>query len=121
MAEEESIQDSINEFERTRMQLMNISAQKQQLQMQSSALGDALKELEKTKEKKVYKAVGNILILSPADRVKKEVTEQKESIELRVKTLQKQEDISIEKLNKLKHRIETKSGSAEAKEQEETG
>jgi prefoldin beta subunit len=108
----EDIQAKAMEFERNRNQLMNVSAQKQQLQMQGGALANALEELEKTKEKKVFKAVGNILIQTDVSSTKKEMQEKKESVELRVKTLQKQEDSLVNKLNKLKSEIETaqKSG-----------
>lgn len=95
------------EFERSRNQLLNVSAQKQQLQLQGSALGNAVSELEKTKEKKVFKLTGNILIQSDTIATKKELQEKKESIDLRVKTMQKQEDSLVNKLNKLKSEIET--------------
>ena len=94
------------EFERSRNQLMGVSSQKQQFQMQSAVLADSIAELGKTKEKKVFKAVGNILIQSDTAATKKELEEKKESIDLRLKTLQSQEDSLINKLNKLKSEIE---------------
>lgn len=118
MANEQEFQNDLIEFERSRQQLMSISAQKQQFQLQGSATGAALEELKKTKEKKVYKAVGNILILSGVTAVAKELEEQKESGELRVKTLQKQEDSIIEKLNKLKVKIEQAQKELQASSQQ---
>jgi len=116
MAGEEQ-KNAIMEFERNRMQLMNVSAQKQQLQMQSAALKAALDELEKTKEKKVFKAAGNILIAKDTNEVKKETEESKESVDLRIKTLQKQEDSLVNKLNSLKKDIESSlGGTTEATE-----
>ena len=111
MAENE-LQESLMDFERNRVQLLNVSAQKQQLQAQGTTLGAALDELDGTKEKKVYKAVGNILILADVSKVKKELKDQKESVDLRVKTLQKQEDTLIDKLNKLKANIEASQKGA---------
>lgn len=108
----QDINESIVEFEKNRNQLMSISAQKNQLQMQLTILEKSLEELEKTSEKKVYKAVGSILILSDTDDVKKDIASQKESTDLRVKSFQKQEDVLTEKLNKLKHAIEN-SGKSE--------
>ncbi|MDD5148406.1 MAG: prefoldin subunit beta [Candidatus ainarchaeum sp.] len=119
MAEE--IQAKAMEFERNRGQLMNVSAQKQQLQMQNGALGNAIEELAKSKEKKVFKAVGNILIQADAAETKKELQEKKESVELRIKTLQKQEDSLVNRLNKLKSDIEAAQNGmpvAEEKAQE---
>ena len=98
----EDIQQKVMEFERNRNQLLGVSAQKQQLQLQSQTFKVTLEELEKTKEKQVYKAVGNILLLSDTVKVKKELKEKKESADLRLKTLQKQEESLVNKLNKLK-------------------
>ncbi|MDO8647219.1 MAG: prefoldin subunit beta [Candidatus Diapherotrites archaeon] len=105
--DQQELQQNLMEFEKNRNQLMNIGAQKQQLQMQSAAADAALAELNKTSEKKAYKAVGNILVLCDVEDLKKELSEQKESTDLRIKTVQKQEDNLIEKLNKLRSKIET--------------
>lgn len=104
--EQQELQQAVAEFERNRGQLMNVSSQKQQLQFQSTALNAALEELKKTSEKKAYKAVGNILVLCDVKDLQKELSEQKESSDLRVKSLQKQEDSLVEKLNKLRSKIE---------------
>lgn len=103
---QEEMQKTLVEFERNRGQLMNVTQQKQQLQMTVATMAKAVEELGKTTEKKVYQAVGNIMILKDTKDVKKELTEQKESMDLRVKTLQKQEDALIDKLNSLKAEIE---------------
>jgi len=108
-------QAKLVEFERNRAQLMNVSAQKQQLQIQNMTLKQALEELGKTKEKKVFKAVGNILIQSETTKVKKELEEKKKSVDLRLKTVQKQEDSLINKLNKIKSEIESGSKPEETK------
>ena len=120
MADNEQLQQDVLEFERSRQQLIGISSQKQQMQFQSTTMGKALEALEKTKEKKVYKAVGNILLLSDVTDVSKELKEQKEVVDLRVKTLQKQEDSTVQKLNKLRAKIEgtTAGGEQAATEQQ---
>lgn len=106
MAEEQATQQDMIEFERSRQQLFNVSSQKQQMQFQSTTMEKAIEVLDKTKEKKAYKAVGNILILSDVSDIEKELKEQKETIDLRVKSMQKQEDSIVQKLNKLKAKIE---------------
>lgn len=113
----EDFQQLAVDFDKNRRQLISVTAQKQQLQMQTSGVNASIEELEKTKEKKVYKAVGNILVLSDASKVKGELKEQKESLELRIKALQKQEDTVLDKLNKLKAKIESmQKGSATGSE-----
>lgn len=82
-----------------RQQLMFLSNQKQQVQFQINVLDGTLKELEKTSEKKVYKGVGNIFILKDKDDVIKETKDLKETMDLRLKTLQKQEEDILKKIN----------------------
>ena len=98
---------SIQEFERSRAQLGAIENQLQAITMQQQVLEEALKELRDTKEKKVYKAVGNILVLSDVKKVEKETQDQKETLDLRLKTVKKQEEATLDKLNKLKAEIES--------------
>src|SRR3989339_1253902 len=97
---------AISEFERGRVQLSAVESQAQTLTIQGQVLDEALKELKDTKEKKVYKAVGNILISTDVKKLEKELSEQKETVELRIKTVKKQEEALLEKLNKLKSEIE---------------
>jgi len=103
-------QAQLNEFSKGRQQLMNISGQKQQFQMQVGAVQGALAEIKETKPKTVFKAVGNILIEKDAKKVEKELKEAKETIDIRIETLQKQEDALVNRLNKIKASIEEKTG-----------
>lgn len=105
-------QEELEDFQKSRNQLLGVSSQKQQLEMQSNILKTALEELEKTSEKKVYKAVGNVLILSDTKKVLNDLKETKESVDLRLKSLKKQEDTIVDKLNKLKSKIESSQKEA---------
>ncbi len=109
----EQIEQERIDFERQRNQLMQLSSQKQQLQFQDKVLKEALDELSKTKEEKVYKAVGNIMLLAPTTEVKKDLEKELEALDLRIKTVQKQEDISVDKMNKLKNKLEGKDKKKE--------
>ena len=71
--------------------LQNIQMQKQTFQMQLMENENALRELDKTK-KEVYKIIGTIMVNSDKDELKKELNEQKEILDLRLKNLDKQED-----------------------------
>lgn len=106
----------VQDFERTRVQLAAIESQGQQLSMQSNIVDEAIKELKETKEEKVYKAAGNILIQADVKKVQKELEDQKETIDLRVKTVKKQEESLIEKMNKLKSEIEAAQKSPKGEE-----
>lgn len=107
----QDIREMVNEFEKQRQTLMSVSMQRQQLQAIINGLDISLKELENTKESKVFKAAGAILVSRDTKEVKKELAEQKENNELRMKTLDKQEKNLVEKLNTLKTQIESAAKS----------
>lgn len=104
------IRERIMEFERQRQTLVSISMQKQQLESSLQGIDKTLEELENTKEEKVYKVVGNILLLRDKKEVKKELEDTKETQSLRLKTVEKQEKTMVEKLNTLRSDIETEAG-----------
>lgn len=84
-----------------RQQLMYLSNQKQQLEVQLNVLKNTIEELNKTSEKKVYKGIGNIFIKADKDKVIEENKDLQETVSLRIKNVQKQEDTLIKKLNEL--------------------
>ena len=83
--------------------LQSILMQKQQFQSQSLEIESALKELESTKE--AYKIVGNIMVASKKEDLKKDLESKKETSNLRIKTIEKQENQIREKAKKLQEEI----------------
>jgi prefoldin beta subunit len=83
--------------------LQNILMQKQQFQTQSLEIKSALTELESTKE--AYKIVGNIMVASKKEDLKKELESKKETIQLRITTMEKQENQIREKAKKLQEEV----------------
>ena len=83
--------------------LQNILMQKQQFQTQVIEIESALKELETTKE--AYKIIGNIMVASKKEEIKKDLESKKEAMSLRVKTIEKQEDQIREKAKKLQEEV----------------
>lgn len=119
------IRTKIVEFEQQRQTLMNMNMQLQQTQASVAGVEKALEELSHSEEEKVYKAVGNILILRSTKDVKKELEDLKETQSVRVKTLEKQEKSLVEKLNTLRAQIEMEAAKAQgsgtdSKSQEKT-
>jgi prefoldin beta subunit len=96
----------ILEFEKNRQMLGSVNAQKQQTTFQLEMIDSSLEELGKTKEKTVYKIVGNILFQKDAKEMEKELTEKRESTDLRLKTLAKQEEVLLKKLNTTRAKLE---------------
>ncbi len=83
--------------------LQNLLTQRQQFQIQLIEVESALKELETTDI--AYKLVGNIMVSSKKGDLKKELSSKKETMDLRVKTLEKQESQIKEKATKLREEV----------------
>ncbi len=84
-------QEKINELQLLQQRLTVFGAQKQQFQMQLIEVDNALSEIEKAKGA-IYKLIGEILVEKQASELKKELEEKKEELDLRIKTLEKQEN-----------------------------
>ncbi|MAE42983.1 prefoldin subunit beta [Candidatus Woesearchaeota archaeon] len=96
-------ENKINQLQMMEQSMQNLSMQKQQFQLQQVEIESALKELENVNE--AYKIVGNIMVLSKKDELKKDLDSKKEVIELRVKNLEKQETQMRNKASKLQEEV----------------
>ena len=111
MAEEEispQLRDQINRLQQMRMQLQMIIQQRQQIELRLKDINEALNELDKTDSKTpIYKSVGSILIKTKGkSEITNELKTNKESLELRKNTLEKQEGRTKEKLNELQSKVQ---------------
>ena len=111
MAEEEvskQLQDQITRLQQMRGQLQMITQQRQQVELRLREIEEALSELEKTDSKtSIYKSVGAVLIKTKGkSEVTKELKSNKESLELRKSTLDKQEGRTKEKLTELQSKVQ---------------
>ena len=73
-------QDKINELQVAEQALQSYLQQKQTFQAQKLEIGSALKELEDTDS--AYKIVGNIMVKSSKDDLKKDLESKKELVEI---------------------------------------
>jgi prefoldin beta subunit len=102
------IQDQINRLQQLRQQLQIIMQQRQHVEIRLREIDEALKELENIDDDTVlYKSIGSILIKTKGkEAVKKDLLADKETLELRKTTLEKQEGRSKEKLNEMQSKIQ---------------
>jgi prefoldin beta subunit len=123
MNKDKEMKDNSGAVNAYRQQLMFLTNQKQQMQFQANILESTIKELETTKEKKVFKGVGNIFISKNVEDVLKDTKETKETISLRIKNLEKQENELVKKLNELTRTGDktNKKGKEEADEDDAEG
>ncbi|MCK4398591.1 MAG: prefoldin subunit beta [Methanophagales archaeon] len=110
-------------------QVQNLFAQLQQLKVQIEAVGrqkmhveallkdagNALEELEKLDEQSViYRAVGELMIKAERGVVKEDLSEKKETYDLRSKTLERQEERVQKKYQQLQQQLQEALGVAGA-------
>lgn len=68
----------------------NLALQKQTFQLELNEVITALEEVSKTKED-VFRVLGQVMIKSDKESLKKELKEKKEILEIRMKSIEKQE------------------------------
>ncbi|MFZ3077322.1 MAG: prefoldin subunit beta [Candidatus Aenigmatarchaeota archaeon] len=88
-------------------QLQNALLQKETMQIQKIELESAKTELEKADEKEeVYKVVGPLLVKGKKSELKKEVDEKLEMIDMRAKSVKKQEEKLKERLKESQQKLQ---------------
>lgn len=93
----------ISQLQMFEQSLQGFLGQKQQFQMQLVEVESALSELESTE--KAYKIVGNIMVEADKKELQADLNSKKEMLELRLKTMEKQETQVREKASKLQSEI----------------
>lgn len=83
--------------------LQNTALQKQNFNLQLLEVESALKELESAGE--AYKIVANIMVKGDKAELKKELTEKKEMLDIRIKSLEKQESKLREKASEIQQEV----------------
>ncbi|MEM0493455.1 MAG: prefoldin subunit beta [Candidatus Thermoplasmatota archaeon] len=108
------LQDQINRFQQMRQQLQIIMQQRQHVEIRLKEIDEALRELESIDDDTVlYKNIGSLLVKTKGkEAVKKDLLADKETLELRKTTLEKQEGRSREKLNEMQSKIQNAIGLA---------
>lgn len=95
---------SIAELQLLEQNLQNFLGQKQNFQLQLVEVENAIKELEKTKET-AFKIIGQLMISSDKKELLEDLSSKKEVIGLRIKSIEKQENILKEKAENLQKEI----------------
>ena len=96
-------EQKIGQLQMFEQSLQNFLGQKQQFQVQLVEVESALSELSNTD--KAYKIVGNIMVETDKNELKSDLQSKKEMLELRIKTMEKQESQVRERASKLQSEI----------------
>ena len=87
----EEIKNTLREFQEYQQQLRMILTQKTQLEMRFAETKKALDEISKHNPSEVYKIVGQVMLKTDSDKAKKGLDDEAEIIDVRLKSLKKQE------------------------------
>ncbi len=96
-------QEKITQLQNLEQNINTLIAQKQQFQSQNIEIDNALSQIDGTE--KVFRIIGNIMVASAKEDVKKDLDEKKEIAMLRLKTIDKQEDKLRAKAAELQHEV----------------
>ena len=101
------LRHQLAQFQQVQQQAQALATQKQQLELTALETKRALEELEKLREDAVvYKSVGPVLVKADREELKRELGEQKETLELRAKTIGRQEERVLERLREMRERLQ---------------
>lgn len=93
-------EEKIAQLQLIEQNMQKFLMQKQNFQAQELEIDNALQELDRLKGQ-AYKITGGIMIATEKDDLKKDLNSKKEIIELRLKSIKKQEDSLREKAETL--------------------
>ena len=96
-------QEQIKELQSLEQNIHNSLMQKQALQAQLIEVNNALKE--SSTSKKLYRILGPVMIETSKENLEKYLNEKKNIIELRIKSLEKQEDKLKEKAQTIQSEV----------------
>lgn len=97
-------EQKVQQLQLMEQNLQGIMSQRQQFQGQLLEVENALSEIVSSKGN-VYKLVGNIMVMSEKDKLSKDLESKKEILNVRLKSLKKQEDGIKEKAENLQAEV----------------
>ncbi len=104
----QQLQHQLVQFQQLQQQAESIVTQRMQMELQLKEVERALQEVEKLGEDaEVYKSVGTLLVRSQKGEVEKELRDRKETLELRLNTLKRQEEKVKAKLTEMQTKLQS--------------
>jgi prefoldin beta subunit len=97
-------ENKIQEMQILEQNLQNLLLQKQAFQMEFSETQSALKEIERSGDE-TFKVIGQLMIKTDKKSVKEELSNKEKILDLRIKSLEKQESSLTEKLESLQKEV----------------
>lgn len=105
----QKLQNQIAQYQQLQQQLQLVMAQRNQYSLQLEEVERAIDELGKARaETPVYRNVGSLLIkVEKLDELKKELAESKDTLGIKVKSMERQENHLKERFNALRTELQS--------------
>ncbi len=103
MTPDKETEQKISQLQLLEQGMQNFNLQKQQLQSKLMEVDSALEEINSTDT--CYKIIGNIMVQSKKDVLKKELEEEKSNSDIRIKAVEKQETAMREKAKVIQEEV----------------
>jgi prefoldin beta subunit len=110
---EKEAQQLLNQAQIYQQQIQTVLTQKNALILELNEIKKALEEIRKTGEKSVFKISGPILVKVGTKEIKKDLDEKVNLINMRMKTIEKQEMRLKERIEELRTKLTKTQGEAE--------
>ncbi|USG99773.1 prefoldin subunit beta [Thermococcus argininiproducens] len=102
------VQALLGQLESYQQQIQLVIQQKQRIQVELNDARKALEEIEKSEdESPIYKTVGTLIVRSTKSKALGELNEKIETLEVRLKALERQEQKLNEKIKELTQQIQS--------------
>ncbi|MGZ7044293.1 MAG: prefoldin subunit beta [Methanobacterium sp.] len=103
----QNVQHQLAQFQQAQQQAQAISVQKQSVDLQLKEAQKALEELNKSEEETdIYKTAGTLLIKVKKEEMIKELEDKIETLQLREKTVNRQEERIMSRLKEMQASIQ---------------
>lgn len=93
----------LKEIQILEQNIQSLLFQKQAFQMELSETKTAKKEIENSND--IFKIIGHLMIKSDKEKIKKELSNKEKLLELRLKSIERQEKLFLERIEMLKNEV----------------
>jgi prefoldin beta subunit len=97
------IQEQVNNLSMLEQNMQQLAAQRQSFQAQLIEIDSALEEIKDSKE--TFRIIGSIMVKVEPSKLKEDLNSKKQLLDIRIKSIEKQEDAIKEKSKKLQDEI----------------
>ncbi len=102
------VQNLVAQLQQIQQQLQAVTSQKMQIEAMLKETEEALQEAQNSSnDTPIFKVAGSILVKVNKEKVIQELQEKKETYDIRIKTLQRQEERLKERLTDLQKKIQS--------------